>query len=139
MKVAPSEQGFSVFTAVDTEGVTRWLVYLTCHFGGTWSAFWWSRVAAGFVVLGHVLLHSSHFLSMYVDDELSLFPAASAPLMACIEVLLACALGDPAVMEEADLGHQAKMDRVVASVLQATALFCMRECLNLRVSHLAGM
>ena len=95
VKMAPSEQGFSVSKAVDPGGVTRWLVYLACHFGGTWSAYWWSRVAAGFVRSGHVLLHSSHFLSMHVDDGLSLFPAASAPLMACIEVLLAYSLGIP--------------------------------------------
>ena len=33
VKVAVEDQGYSVFTAVDPQGVTRWLVYLTCHFG----------------------------------------------------------------------------------------------------------
>ena len=31
------------------------------------------------------------------------------------------------------------MKQPLASVLQATALFCMKERLNLRVSHLAGV
>ena len=108
VKVAPSEQGFSVFTAVDPQGRTHWLVYLTCHFGGAWSAYWWSRVAAGFVRLCHILLHNSHFLSMYVDDELSLFPAASATLMACVEVMLACSLGIPLSWKKMSLGTKLK-------------------------------
>ena len=90
VKVAPDEQVYSVFTAVDLQGNTRWLVYLTCHFGGAWSAYWWSRVAAGYVRLGHLLLHR---VGMYVDDELSLFPAATAPLMAGLLVALAHVLG----------------------------------------------
>ena len=95
IKVALEDQGYSVFTAVDPQGVTRWLVYRTCHFGGSWSAYWWSRVAAGFVRLGHLLLHSSHFLGMCVDDELALFPVSTAPLMASLLVSLASALGLP--------------------------------------------
>ncbi|CAE7193802.1 unnamed protein product, partial [Symbiodinium necroappetens] len=108
VKVAPSEQDFSVFTAVDPQSRTHWLVYLTCHFGGAWSAYWWSRVAAGFVRLCHILLHSSHFLSMYVDGELSLFPAASATLMACVEVMLACSLGVPLSWKKMSLGTTLK-------------------------------
>ena len=104
VKVAPDEQGYSVFTAVDPQGNTRWLVYRTCHFGGAWSAYWWSRVAAGYVRLGHLLLHRDHFLAMYVDDALSLFPAAAAPLMAGLLVALACVLGIPLSWKKMALG-----------------------------------
>ncbi|CAE7395870.1 HFA1 [Symbiodinium sp. CCMP2592] len=104
VKVAPDEQGYSVFTAVDPQGNTRWLVYRTCHFGGAWSAYWWSRVAAGYVRRGHLLLHRAHFLAMYVDDELSLFPAATGPLMAGLLVALACVLGIPLSWKKMALG-----------------------------------
>ena len=43
----------------------------------------------------HILLHCSHFLAIYVDDLLGLFPKQSAPLSACICVLLAKGLGIP--------------------------------------------
>ena len=42
-----------------------------------------------------ILLHCSHFLAIYVDDALGLFPKQSAPLSACLCVLLAEGLGIP--------------------------------------------
>ena len=53
VKVPGSEQGFSLFSVVDAAEDIRWLVYKTCHFGCAWAAFWWARVAAGFVRLIH--------------------------------------------------------------------------------------
>ena len=73
-------------------------------------------MAAGFVRLCHILLHNSHFLSMYVDDELSLFPAASATLMACVEVMLACSLGIPLSWKKMSLGTKLKVDWLVTTV-----------------------
>ena len=96
VKVHPSEQGFSIFTVVDADGNTRWLVYKTCHFGCAWAAFWWARVAAGLVSLTHRLIAViRHFLAIYVDDNLSLLPMHSAPTLACLQIVLACVLGVP--------------------------------------------
>ncbi|CAE7731791.1 unnamed protein product, partial [Symbiodinium pilosum] len=79
VKVRHSEQGLSLFTVIDESGRTHWLVYKTCHFGCAWAAFWWARVAAGLIRLTHVLIAIiSHFLSIYVDDSLSLLPSSSA-------------------------------------------------------------
>ena len=95
VKVAPAERGFSIFALADPSGARRWVVYNTCHFGCSWAAYWWSRVAAGFVRLSHRLIYHTHFGSMFVDDKLSLFPAGEAAIMACLQVVLACALGIP--------------------------------------------
>ena len=60
-----SEQGFSVFTAVDPEGprIGLFTSHATLEERGVLIG---GRVAASFVRLGHVLLHSSHFFCMYV-------------------------------------------------------------------------
>ena len=95
VKVAPAERGFSIFALADPSGARRQVVYHTCHFGCSWAAYWWSRLAAGFVRLSHRLIYHTHFGSMFVDDKLSLFPADEAAIMACLQVVLACALGTP--------------------------------------------
>ena len=108
VKVAPKERGFSLFAVLEPGGRRRWVVYNTCHFGCSWAAYWWSRVAAGFIRLGHRVLWHGHFLVIYVDDSLSLFPASSAPIMACLQVVLACALGLPLSWHKMDLGSSVK-------------------------------
>ena len=91
----PSEQGFSLFCAVDSAGQNHWLVYRTCHFGAARSAYWWSRAGAAYVRCVHRLLHGGHFLAMYIDDLLALFKQTDAPLQASLCIMLACALGVP--------------------------------------------
>ena len=110
VKVHPSEQGFSIFTVVDC----RWehqmaCVYKTCHFGCAWAAFWWARVAAGLVRLRHRLIAViRHFLAIYVDDSLSLLPSHSAPTLACLQIILACALGVPVSWHKLYLGRHVR-------------------------------
>ena len=93
IRVRPSERGLSLFAAIDERGEEHWFQYNTTHFGCSWAAYWWARVAAAFMRILHILLHCSHFLAIYVDDLLGLFPKQSAPLSACICVLLAEGLG----------------------------------------------
>ena len=108
VKVAPKERGFSLFAVLDGSGRRRWVVYNTCHFGCSWAAYWWSRVAAGFIRLGHRVIWHGHFLVIYVDDSLSLFPASSAPLLACLQVVFACALWLPLSWHKMCLGSEVK-------------------------------
>ncbi|CAE7472172.1 Ubr3, partial [Symbiodinium pilosum] len=109
VKVRHSEQGLSLFTVIDESGRTHWLVYKTCHFGCAWAAFWWARVAAGLIRLTRVLIAIiSHFLSIYVDDSLSLLPSSSAKVLACLQILLACALGVPLSWHKLYLGKQVR-------------------------------
>ena len=109
VKVHPSGQGFSIFTIVDADGNTRWLVYKTCHFWCAWAAFWWARVAAGLVRLTHRLIAViRHFLAIYVDANLSLLPSHSAPTLACLQIILAGALGVPLSWHKLYLGRHVR-------------------------------
>ena len=109
VKVHPSEQGFSIFTVVDADGNTRWLVYKTCHFGCAWAAFWRARVADGLVRLTHRLIAViRHFLAIYVDDNLSLLPMHTAPTLACLQIILACVLGVPLSWHKLYLGRHVR-------------------------------
>ena len=67
----------------------------TCHFGGAWSAYWWSRAAGTFIRIGHKLLRVRHFLAVYVDDNFALLPRSTAPLCESLLLCLALALGLP--------------------------------------------
>eukprot|EP00435_Cladocopium_sp_Y103_P069545 s709_g33.t1 len=106
VKVHPAEQGLSSFCVKDSSGNSRWAVYKVCHFGAAWSAYWWSRVAAAFIRVAHRFLHHSHFLCIYVDDALALFPRRVAAPMACLVLVLACAIGFPLSWHKVDLGHK---------------------------------
>ena len=106
VKVHPAEQGLSTFCVKDRSGATKWVYYKTCHFGCAWAAYWWSRVAAAFTRLAHRFLHHSHFLCIYVDDALALFPRRVAAPMACQLLILACVLGFPLSWHKVDFGHK---------------------------------
>ncbi len=70
--------------------------YKTCHFGGAWSAYWWSRVGATFVRLLHQLLHNvPHYLFLYVDDFLLLVDEEMAEECAAMAQMLLHSLGCP--------------------------------------------
>lgn len=108
IRVHPSEQGFSLFNAVDPQGEGHWLIYHTCHFGCAWAAYWWSRAAAAYIRCLHILLHKDHFLAIYVDDLLGLFPKSTAPIFACLCIMLACAMGLPLSWHKLQLCDQLK-------------------------------
>ena len=104
VKVAPEDCGFSLFAIIDSRGETRWIMSKTCHFGGAWSAYWWSRAAGTFTRIAHKLLHIRHFLAVYVDDNFALFPRSTAPLCASLLLCLALALGLPLSWRKLRLG-----------------------------------
>ena len=95
IRIDPAERGFSIFVAVDKQGRKHWFVYNTAHFGASWAGYWWARAAGAFVRCAHVLLHDSHFLVIYVDDLLALFPRHRAPFLACLCIMLATSMGVP--------------------------------------------
>ena len=55
--------------------------YVVCHFGGRWSAYWWSRVGGMLMRMCHRLLFVEHQGHIYVDEFLFRFPATAAPLL----------------------------------------------------------
>ena len=95
IRIIPAERGYSIFVAVDQRGKKHRFVYNTAHFGASWAKYWWARAAAAFVRCAHTLIHGSHFLVIYVDDLLALFPKHEAPVLACLCVMLAVAMGVP--------------------------------------------
>ena len=95
IRIDPAERGFSIFVAVDKQGRKHWFVDNTAHFGASWVGYWWARAAGAFVRCAHVLLHDSHFLVIYVDDLLALFPRHRAPFLACLCIMLATSMGVP--------------------------------------------
>lgn len=63
MLVRESDAGLSFFRV--GEELFR---YMVCHFGASWSAFWWGRVSGLLVRLLHRILGSDHVALSYVDD-----------------------------------------------------------------------
>ena len=108
VKVAQEDQGYSLFAVIDEHGRRRWLRYATCHFGCSWTAYWWSRAAACFVRIGHRLLQHQHFLAMYVDDLLGLLRRGKAGSDACLPICPAVALGLPLSWRKLRLGTELK-------------------------------
>ena len=64
------------------------------------------RIGGAGLLLAHRFLHHSHFLCIFVDDALALFPHRVAALMACQLLILACVLGFPLSWHKVDLGDQ---------------------------------
>ena len=63
MKVTAQDGGLAFFWLA---GV--WWRYLVCHFGASWSAWWWGRVSGALVRLLHAFLGKGHMAFNYVDD-----------------------------------------------------------------------
>ena len=78
--------------------------YITCHFGATFSAYWWGRLGAALHRLLHNLLFSWHVGLLYVDDWLWRLRAQTAPLQACLLALFLSALGCPMSWHKLRLG-----------------------------------
>ena len=104
VKIHPSDHGLNVFAVPGPAGERKWVVYKVCHFGASWASYWWSRVAAAFVRLGHHLLRHPRFLCIYVDDLLAVMPVRVAGPMACLLICLACSLGFPLSWSKLDFG-----------------------------------
>ena len=142
IKVLPSEQGLSVFAVKLKDGSTRWVYYHTAHFGCSWASCWWARLAGAFVRTGHRLLSHAHFLRVYVDDVLALFPRHVAAPMSCLLICLACALGFPLSWHKLDLGHslrwigwQLEFGLGPRATLPADKLAAMLEALEAIAAH----
>ena len=58
--------------------------YLTCHFGASYSAFWWGRVSGALIRLLHIFLGVGHIAMTYVDDTLILVRAQNAGMVGCM-------------------------------------------------------
>lgn len=71
------------------------MYYVTCHFGGSWSAWWWARTGAALIRSLHRLIQEAHGGVIYVDDFLFLVPASRARRVAALIQVFLSTIGCP--------------------------------------------
>ncbi len=71
------------------------MYYTTCHFGGSWSAWWWSRTGAALLRSLHKIINEAHGGVIYVDDFLFLVPASRASRVCALIQVFLSAIGCP--------------------------------------------
>ena len=80
--------------------------YQVCHFGGRFSAYWWSRVAALLIRLLHHSVFTKHGGWIYVDDFLWALPRSTSPALATMIALLLVTIGCPISWDKAVLNRR---------------------------------
>lgn len=90
MKVSEEDAGLCFFQLTGT--LFR---YLTCHFGASYSAFWWGRVSGALIRLLHIFLGTGHVAMTYVDDTLVLVRAHAAKFSGCLIAMFMTMMGVP--------------------------------------------
>ena len=90
VKVRPDEQGLLLF-----EHDGKLFHYQVCHFGATFSAYWWARLSACIHRVLHKLLWVPHFGFIYVDDWLWLLRKRFGHLHASLIVALLTVINCP--------------------------------------------
>ncbi|OLP83471.1 hypothetical protein AK812_SmicGene35767 [Symbiodinium microadriaticum] len=79
--------------------------YVVCHFGATFSAYWWQRVGGLITRILHAsLAQYPHRAWLYVDDLLAALLRTSAHESLLIIVLLLSCLGSPISWKKASVG-----------------------------------
>ena len=100
VKVHDTEQGLLLFAF----NGTLWR-YVVCHFGATFSAYWWQRVGGLITRILHAsLAQYPHRAWLYVDDLLAALLRTSAHESLLIIVLLLSCLGSPISWKKASVG-----------------------------------
>lgn len=100
IRLLPHEQGLILFTFQN-----RLFHYKVAHFGGRFSAFWWSRLGALLLRLLHRYLHQPHNRAwLYVDDLFLLAPQHELVDMAWSTVVFLTILGTPISWKKAQIG-----------------------------------
>lgn len=79
--------------------------YKVLHFGGTCSAYYWTRLASLFLRLMHQLLYIQHFALVFVDDFIFGFDPVAAPLQSSTLLLTVAFLNIPLSWHKLELGH----------------------------------
>lgn len=80
--------------------------YKVLHFGGTCSAYYWTRLASLFLRLFHQLLYLQHFALVFVDDFIFGFDQVAAPLQSSVVLLVIAFLNIPLSWHKLEMGLQ---------------------------------
>ena len=120
IKLHPSQKGYSAFSL---NGLAY--QYRTCHFGATYSAYYWGRLAGFLHRVAHRLLFNSHRGFIYVDDWLWIFRKEWAVIQAFLVTCLWNVLGLPMSWHKTTmsstvtwLGWQINLEEMTISVTQ---------------------
>ena len=73
----------------------KWYRYKVAHFGASWSAWYWQRLAGALLRVLHVFLGVPHVALTFVDDTVVMIPSEQALELACLAAMLMEALGVP--------------------------------------------
>ena len=101
IKVKDKHQGLLAFQFRD-----RVYHYKVLHFGGTCSAYYWTRLAAIFLRLIHQIIYIQHFALIFVDDFIFGFDSTAAPLQSSVVLLLVSFLNIPLSWHKLEMGHR---------------------------------
>ena len=101
IKVKPQHQGLLAFQFRDMV-----YHYKVLHFGGTCSAYYWTRLAAIFLRFFHQFLYTFHFALVFVDDFIFGLDAVAAPLQASTLLLCIAFLNIPLSWHNLELNHR---------------------------------
>ena len=101
IKVRPEQQGLLAF-----QFKNRVYHYQVLHFGGTCSAYYWTRLAAIFLRFFHQFLYVYHFGLVFVDDFIFGLDTVATPLQASTLLLCVVFLNIPLSWHKPELGYQ---------------------------------
>ena len=99
IRLLPQDQGLVMFSFQN-----RYFHYKVAHFGGRFSAFWWSRVGALLLRLLHQFLHTQHKAYLYVDDLFVLTSPQKLREVLWTTVVFLMLLGTPISWKKAQVG-----------------------------------
>ena len=100
IRLHPDEQGLVIFSF---QG--RFFHYKVAHFGGRFSAFWWSRLGALLLRLLHRALHWPHRAWLYVDDLFLLSPCNNFKDTIWMTVVFFSLLNTPISWKKTQMGR----------------------------------
>ena len=101
IRLRESDRGLVMF-----QFQSRYFAYRVAHFGGRFSAFWWSRMGALLLRLLHQVLGAPHKAWLYVDDLMMWAPNSHFRQMTWTVVVFLMLLGTPLSWKKAQLGTQ---------------------------------
>ena len=101
VRLEPQDHGLMFFQLLNVI-----YYYVVCHFGGTFSAYWWGRVASLLLRLVHKLIYVRHGGWVYVDDFSFLFPAKLGSEFSLLVVMFLVALGVPISWAKLQFGKE---------------------------------
>lgn len=100
IRLLPEEQGLVIFSFQ-----SRFFYYKVAHFGGRFSAFWWSRLGALLLRVLHRFIHQQHRAFLYVDDLFLLAPSSALKETVWCAVVFLLLLNTPISWKKTQMGR----------------------------------